>query len=94
MASQYDGHESPLWGSRAILLFHDEIVGEHPASVASDAAKRVSEIMVETLRFACPPMYKACKAEPTLMRKLYKGAEPVWENGVVGGNLLVWEPKQ
>jgi hypothetical protein len=39
-------------------------------------------------------MYKACKAEPTLMRKLYKGAEPVWENGVVGGNLLVWEPKQ
>jgi DNA polymerase-1 len=94
MASPYDGHESPLWGSRAILLFHDEIVAEHPASVASDAAKRVSEIMVETLRFACPPMYKACKAEPTLMRKLYKGAEPVWENGVVGGNLLVWEPKQ
>jgi len=97
MASAYDGLESPLWGSRAILLFHDEIVAEHPESVASDAAKRVSEIMVETLRFACPPMYKACKAEPTLMRKLYKGAQPKYARGGdkpadESDPLVCWEP--
>lgn len=90
MQSKYDGLESPLYGSRAILLFHDEIVAEHPESVASDAAPRVSEIMVEALRFKCPSMYKACKAEPTLMRKLYKGAEPVYD---ANGRLQVWEPK-
>lgn len=94
MSSRYAGGESPLVGSRAILLFHDEIVAEHPESVASDAAIRLSEIMVETLRFRCPKMYKACKAEPTLMRKLYKGAEPVWAGVPYESKLLVWEPKQ
>lgn len=93
MDSKYADGPSPLVGSRAILLFHDEIVAEHPISVASDAAIRVSEVMVETLRFACPTMYKACKAEPTLMRRLFKGAEPVWKDGIAGGTLLVWEPK-
>lgn len=94
MASKYADGPSPLLGSRAILLFHDEVVSEHPESIASDAAKRQSEILVEALRFACPPMYKAVRADPTLMRTLAKGAEPVWENGVVGGKLLVWEPPQ
>ncbi len=89
MDSRFDGQESPLFGSRAILLFHDEIIAEHPESVASEAAIRVSEIMVESLRFRCPKMYKACKAEPTLIRALYKGAEPVWEND----RLVPWEPK-
>lgn len=91
MQSKYDGLESPLYGSRAILLFHDEIVAEHPESIASDAAPRVSEIMVEALRFQCPSMIKACKAEPTLMRRLFKGAEPVYD---ARGKLLVWEPKK
>jgi len=81
MSSRFDGMESPLYGSRAILLFHDEIVSEHPISVASEAAMRQSEIMVEALRFICPKMYKACKAEPTLMGRLYKGAEPRYERG-------------
>lgn len=97
MQSKYDRMESPLYGSRAILLFHDEVVAEHPLSVASDAAQRVSEVMVETLRYACPRMYKAVKAEPTLMRKLYKGAQPVWQRGGdkpadASDTLLPWEP--
>lgn len=89
MTSRFDGTESPLCGSRAILLFHDEIVAEHPESVASEGAIRISEIMVEALRFRCPKMSPACKAEPTLMRKLYKGAAPVWG---ADGRLQVWEP--
>lgn len=91
MSSKYDGAESPLYGSRAILLFHDEIVAEHPESVASDAAIRVSEVMVEALRWKCPRMYKACKAEPTLLRRLYKGGEPIWG---ADGRLQIWEPKK
>jgi hypothetical protein len=103
MQSRYDGGESPLYGSRAILLFHDETVSEHPISVASDAAIRQSEIMVEALRWKCPQMRKACKAEPTLMPRLYKGAEPVWERGLNGDHskpadvydkLLPWTPKE
>lgn len=90
MSSRFDGLESPLLGSRAILLFHDEIVAEHPVSVASEGAFRVSEIMVEALRFKCPSMYKAIEAEPTLMPRLYKGAEPVYD---ASGRLQPWEPK-
>lgn len=93
MQSQYDGIQSPLYGSRAILLFHDETICEHPESVASDAAKRSSEIMIETLRFSCPALYKAIAADPALIRALLKGAEPVWKDGIVGGTLLPWEPK-
>lgn len=99
MASRFDGGPSPLLGSRAILLFHDEIVAEHPESVASEAAIRVSEVMVEALRFKCPRMYKAIEAEPTLLRRLYKGGEPVWQRGGskpadASDRLLVWEPKK
>ncbi len=81
MDSRFNGMESPLYGSRAILLFHDEIVAEHPISVASEGAMRTSEIMVETLRWQCPEMYEAVAADPALMGALYKGAEAVWERG-------------
>ncbi len=81
MDSRFTGMESPLYGSRAILLFHDEIISEHPESVASEAAIRQSEIMVEALRWQCPDLYKAVQAEPALMRRLLKGAEAVWQRG-------------
>lgn len=84
MTSRYANMESPLYGSRAILLFHDETIAEHPESVASDAAWRVSEIMQEALRWQCPHMYKAVKADPCLMRALYKGAEARYLYGVDG----------
>lgn len=90
MKSAYEGLESPLYGSRALALFHDECVCAHPISVASDAAPRVSEIMVEALRFSCPQMYEAIEAKPTLIRRLYKAAEPVYD---AGGRLQIWEPK-
>ncbi len=97
MKSRFDGMESPLHGSRAILLFHDEIVSEHPISVASEAAIRQSEIMVEALRWQCPDMFDAVQAEPALMPRLYKGAEAVWERGGKkpadsSDRLIPWEP--
>lgn len=88
MDSKFSNLESPLYGSRAILLAHDETIAEHPESVAHEAATRVSEIMIETLRFACPELREAVQAQPTLMRALYKSAEPVY----VDGRLVPWEP--
>ena len=90
MKSKFDGFESPLYGSRAIVLFHDEIIAEHPESVASEAATRISEVMVETLRFACPELAPAVKAEPCLMRKLFKGAKAVYGKD---GGLIPWQPE-
>lgn len=81
MTSRFDGTESPLYGSRAILMYHDETIAEHPASVASEAAMRVSECMVEALRFACPELREAVVADPCLMLQLLKGAEARWERG-------------
>lgn len=81
MDSKFNGMESPLYGSRAILLFHDEIIAEHPASVASPAAHRISEVMVEALRWQCPDMYHAVKADPCLMLALLKGAEARYLRG-------------
>jgi hypothetical protein len=89
MKSAFEGMQSPLLGSRAILLFHDEIVAEHPESVAPEAAERLSECMVESLRWKCPGMYKAVEAKPTIVRRLYKGAEPVYDKN---GRLTIWEP--
>lgn len=88
--SMFEGQRSPLLGSRIIVFQHDELVCEHPEEIAHEAATRISEIMVEALRIACPDLRAACKAEPTLMRRLYKGAEKT-----VGadGRLIPWQPK-
>lgn len=96
--SAYEGGPSPLFGHRPIVFAHDEIILEHPESEAHEGAMRVSEIMVEEMMFYCPDMVKACAAEPTLMRRWYKGATPVWK---IGGKkragaddrLIPWEPK-
>ena len=88
MDSKFDGMESPLYGSRAIALFHDETVACHPEGVAHEAATRISEIMVETFRWECPRMREAIQAQPTLMRALHKAAEPVYVND----RLVPWEP--
>jgi DNA polymerase-1 len=90
-ASRWEGGPSPLLGSRPILFAHDETVCEHPEPVAAEAATRDSEIMEETLRIACPDMDPAVEALPTLMRRLYKGAEPVYD---ASGRLIPWEPKR
>ncbi len=97
MTSRFANMESPLYGSRAILLFHDEIIAEHPVSVASEGAMRVSEVMVEALRWQCPELHDAVFADPALMTRLLKGAEAVWERGGkkpadATDRLIPWEP--
>lgn len=88
--SKYAGAKSPLYGSRAIVFAHDEIIFEHPEDVAHDAVTRVSEIMVDCLRFYCPTVASACKAEPTLMRRWYKEATKVID---ASGRIVPWTPK-
>ncbi len=89
LTSAFAGMESPLFGSRPIVFAHDELILEHPEAIAHEAATRTSEIMVEELRWYCPDMAKACAAEPTLMRRWYKGAKKV----VVNGRMVPWEPR-
>jgi hypothetical protein len=86
LPSEYAGMDSPLFGSRIPGFFHDELFGEHPASQASDAAWRISEVMRDTMRSLCPDLADAAEAEPTLMVAWDKRASKV----VHGGRLVQW----
>lgn len=81
-----------LRGSRIIVFQHDEIIAEHPESVAPEACDRLSWIMENALKETCPDLAPACKAEPTLMRRWYKDAKCVRDK--VTNRLQVWEPKK
>ncbi len=80
--------KSPLYGSRIVAFFHDELFAEHPEHLAHEGATRISEIMRDTLKEYCPDLSAACKAEPCLMRAWYKAAEPKFENE----RLVPWQP--
>lgn len=86
--SKYTGGPSPLFGSRVIGFFHDELFIEHREATAHDGATRASEIMRDCLRWYCPDYADAAEAEPTLMRRWYKNAEKV----VKDGRLVPWQP--
>lgn len=85
---QYVDRGTALYGCRTILFAHDELVIEMPSDVASEAAERVSELMVDSMRQFCPDV--AVEAPPALMRRWYKGADPVYRDG----RLVPWEPKE
>ncbi len=89
LRSEYAGKESPLLRSRSIGFFHDEFLNEHPRAVASDASKRVSEIMRDVMRWYCPDYADAAEAEPTLMLAWNKAATKVVHNG----EIVVWTPE-
>jgi len=82
---------SPLHGCRMVAFIHDEFVLEVPEALplAQAAVARLVEVMVEGMALYVPDV--PIKAEPTLMRRWYKEAEPVWD---ADGKLLVWEPKE
>jgi len=87
-----DGYSaSPLHGCRMVAFIHDEFVLEVPEdlSLAQAAVARLVDVMVEGMALYVPDV--PIKAEPTLMRRWYKEAEPVWD---ADGKLLVWEPKE
>lgn len=86
----YLDESSELYGSRPVLFLHDEFILEVPEErlAAHNATLRLQELMVEGMRKFTPDV--KVKAEPTLMRRWYKEAEPVWG---ADGILDVWEPK-
>jgi DNA polymerase I len=94
VASEYEGSVSPLFGSRSIGFFHDELFGEAPIGIAPDVSMRVNEIMIEEFRKACPNHWRACKAAPTVMSRWWKAAEEVWHYTADGRKVLAeWHPK-
>lgn len=89
----YEQHvvkSSDLYGTHMIQIIHDEAIVEALLEQASAAAKRLSVIMVEAMVEMCPDMEAAANAEPALMYRMSKGAEPVYNDS---GDLIPWEPK-
>jgi hypothetical protein len=78
---------SPLYGSRLLVFAHDESIMEHAEERAHEAGHRQAELMVEGMRRVVKRV--KVKAEPALMRRWLKEAEPVY----VDGRLVSWEPK-
>jgi DNA polymerase I-like protein with 3'-5' exonuclease and polymerase domains len=79
---------SPLYGCRMVAFIHDEFVLEVPEAIdlARAATTRLLEVMVQGMGIYVPDV--PIKAEPTLMTRWYKDAEPVYDDA---GNLLVWK---
>lgn len=87
--SRFENQLSPLYGTRIPVFQHDETIGDHPEDIAPEAATRQAELMEEALRIMCPDMHRAVKVQPTLMRRWYKSAQPVYVND----RLVPWEPQ-
>lgn len=90
--ASYDStSNSPLYGNCwPIGFIHDEIIGEIPEDRhMHQRAMEISSIMVDALRVICPDV--KVKAEPALMRRWDKRAEPVFDKT---GNLIVWTPEE
>lgn len=83
LRSEFADGPSPLLGSRSIGFFHDEFLNEHPKAIASDASKRVSELMRDVMRHYCPDYADAAEAEPTLMLAWDKRATKIAHDGVI-----------
>ncbi|NRD67102.1 DNA polymerase I, partial [Corallococcus exiguus] len=88
----YTARRSPLWGSRLVLMVHDELVAELRADCPNrlhDAAERMAHLMRQAMCETTPDLADAIEAEPALSRVLSKDAATVRD---AAGRLLVWEP--
>lgn len=83
--------QSVLLSCFPIAFIHDEVGLEVPAryDIARPAAARVKELLVTGLQTVCPDV--KLNAEPALMDRWYKQAEPVFNEG---GELVLWQPQQ
>lgn len=76
-----------LTGSRLLVFAHDETIVEMEESTAYLAAHNQAATMVECMQQYIPDV--AVSAEPCLMRRWYKAAEPRFD---AKGRLIPWEP--
>lgn len=77
---------TPLFGCRPNLFIHDEIGMEVPYGPgrevqASNATERLSAVMVAAMKRWV--RHVPVKAEPVMVRRWFKGAEPVRVNGII-----------
>lgn len=79
----YLDRDSPMYGARPIFFNHDEIFSEMPIQIASNAAKRMTEVMIREMRTFVPDV--TVKAEPCLQWRWSKNAQAVYD---VDGNLI------
>nr|WP_255217112.1 DNA polymerase I [Myxococcus sp. AM010] len=88
----YVDRRSPLYGSRLVLMVHDELISELLANDAQrmhDAAERKAYLMREAMKETTPDLAPAIEAEPALSRIMSKDVATVRDSS---GRLLVWEP--
>lgn len=83
-AAYFEG--SACFGSRGVVFAHDEIIAEVPEHTAHEAGLELARIVREATKVYTPDV--AVKVEPALMRRWWKGAEPVYKEG----RLVPWEP--
>lgn len=69
----YVAEDSPLFGSRPVMLVHDEVIAEVPVERAHEAAYRLRDIMIEVGNRYVPDV--PLKASPALMRFWSKTAD-------------------
>jgi DNA polymerase-1 len=84
----YLDERSPLFGCRPVAFLHDEYLVEVPDDPerAHLASRRIEQIMVDGMTKFVKDV--PVGVEPTLMRRWYKEAEPVYRDGL----LVPWEP--
>jgi hypothetical protein len=85
----YCDRNDPLYDTRIIAFVHDELVAEVFDGCAHAAATRLGEVMVEEMQKVVPDI--KIKAEPALMKKFFKGAEPVYNDNQ---ELVPWWPEE
>ncbi|AKF85847.1 DNA polymerase I [Myxococcus fulvus 124B02] len=88
----YVDRSSPLYGSRLVLMVHDELISELRADDSQrlhDAAERKVELMRQAMREVTPDLAPSIEAEPALSRVMSKDVATVRDSS---GRLLVWEP--
>ena len=82
----YVDQGSPLYGSRPVLLMHDEIIAEVPIHGAAEAAERLAALMISAGAEWLPDL--PVEAEPWLCNHWTKDAETVRDGA---GRLVEWK---
>jgi DNA polymerase I-like protein with 3'-5' exonuclease and polymerase domains len=81
----YTDKESPLFGSRAVLFIHDELIIEAPIARAEEAAKELERVMLVAFNKWCPDVHG--KASAVMMKYWSKDAKRIEDEN---GHLLPW----